>query len=65
MIGTLPNKKLLRPDEVADYLSLSPKTIYGWIATGRIEAQKIFGTVRIKREDIEKLIIPVINDNYK
>ncbi|MFA6315664.1 MAG: helix-turn-helix domain-containing protein [Candidatus Paceibacterota bacterium] len=53
----LPNKALLRPDEVAAYLSLSVKRIYGMIAEGKIVAKKIAGsTIRIPREEVEKLI---------
>jgi len=53
---SLPNKALLRPDEVATYLSLRPKTVYGWIATGKLPAEKIFGTIRVKRSELEKII---------
>jgi excisionase family DNA binding protein len=56
----LPEKELLRPDEVAAYLSLSVKTIYGWIAEGKLPAKKVFGTLRIPRESVlsaEKSVI--------
>jgi excisionase family DNA binding protein len=50
---TLPDKELLRPDEVAKYFSVALSTIYTWIETGKLEAQKIAGkTIRIKRETI-------------
>ena len=55
---TLPNKEYLRPDEVANYFSLSAKTIYGWIDSGEIEAVKVGpnNTVRIRREEVEKMV---------
>ncbi len=52
----LPRKDLLRPTEVADYLRISRSTIYGWIEQGKIPAMKICGTIRITREDVEKMI---------
>ena len=53
-MNTLPNKALLRPDEVAAYFSVTERTIRSWIKTGKIEAIKIVGTVRIPREAILK-----------
>jgi excisionase family DNA binding protein len=52
----LPDKDLLRPDEVAKYFSLSVKTIYGWIDTGRIDAVRIAGTLRIRNEAVRSII---------
>lgn len=58
---SLPNKALLRPDEVAAYYSVSVKTVRGWIATGKLEAVKIAGgLLRIKKEDVGKIESPVI-----
>ena len=57
----LPNKSLLRPDEVAAYYSVSVKTVRGWIATGKLEAIKIAGgLLRIKKDEVEKIESPVI-----
>jgi len=55
---TLPDKELLRPDEVASYLSLSVKTIYGWIAEGKLNAVKIgpSQSIRITREAVKNII---------
>jgi excisionase family DNA binding protein len=50
----LPEKTLLRPDEVAAFWSVSVKTIYRWIDMGILEAVKKGGTVRIPREKAEK-----------
>ena len=55
---TLPKKDLLRPDEVAYWLSLSRRTIYDWIDSGKIDAVNVGpnNTIRIKREEAEKMI---------
>jgi len=52
----LPEKSLLRPDEVADFFKLSPKTIYGWIDQGKLEAFKVGGSVRITPAAVEKFM---------
>jgi excisionase family DNA binding protein len=60
-MNELPNKSLLRPDEVAAYYSVSVKTVRGWIATGKLEAIKIAGgLLRIKRDAVEKIEEPTI-----
>jgi len=50
----LPNKELLRVDEVAAFWRVSKKTVYRWIDLGIIPGEKKGGTVRIRREDAEK-----------
>lgn len=50
----LPNKNLLRPDEVAAFWSVSVKTIYRWIDLGILEAVKKGGTIRVPREGAER-----------
>ena len=54
MMKTLPEKELLRPDEVAEFWSVSVKTIYRWIDLGIIPGVKKGGTVRVPREEAEK-----------
>ncbi len=51
---SLPEKELLRPDEVAEFWSVSVKTIYRWIDLGIIPGVKKGGTVRVPREEAEK-----------
>ena len=47
----LPNRQLLRPDEIARYYSVSKSAVYRWIETGKLEAIKVAGkTIRIPRE---------------
>lgn len=52
----LPDKDYYRPDEVAKHYDVKVKTVYGWIAEGKLEAEKICGrTIRIPRESIRKM----------
>lgn len=53
----LPQKELLRIDEVASYFSVSNRTVRLWIKHGDLAAVKIFGTVRIYREDVRKCCV--------
>jgi excisionase family DNA binding protein len=48
----LPQKELLRVDEVASYFSVTERTIYLWIQHGHLKAIKKVGTVRILRESV-------------
>ena len=48
----LPDKALLRPDEVAAYLDVTRKTIYQWISLGKLEAVKLSRIIRIPRESV-------------
>lgn len=51
-MNTLPNKELLRVEEVATYFGVARSTIYLWIDHGILQAEKIRGTIRIPRESI-------------
>jgi len=53
----LPNKSLLRPDEVASFFGVSKRTVYGWVDIGKLEGVKpTQGILRIFRESVIKLI---------
>lgn len=55
-MNNLPNKDFLRPDEVANYFSLSVKTIYRWIDEGKLDAIKIGDKIlRIPRKAAKNL----------
>jgi excisionase family DNA binding protein len=55
----LPDKELLRVEEVADYFSVTNKTIYLWIENDHLVAEKIAGSVvRITRESVLKCRFP-------
>lgn len=50
----LPQKPLLRVDEVATYFDVTEKTIYLWIDHGLLDAEKYKRVIRITRESILK-----------
>lgn len=57
----LPNKELLRVDEVAVYYNVKPKTVRGWIATGKLLAVKVVKSWRIHRQEVINLQKESIN----
>lgn len=52
----LPHKTLLRPDEVAIFLSVSLKTVYRWYRSGLINGTKVKRSLRIYRDSVLQLI---------
>ena len=52
----LPDKTLLRPNDVASFLSVSLKTVYRWHRLGTIKGIKVKGSLRIYRDSILKLV---------
>ena len=52
----LPYKTLLRPDEVAQFLSVSSKTVYRWFRSGLIEGTKVNRSLRVYRDSVLKLV---------
>lgn len=52
----LPDKTLLRPNDVASFLSVSLKTVYRWHRLGTIRGIKVKGSLRIYRDSIVKLV---------
>jgi excisionase family DNA binding protein len=53
----LPDKTLLRPEEVALFLSVSSKTVYRWYRSGVIEGTKVKRSLRIYKDSILRLIV--------
>ncbi|MFA6111610.1 MAG: helix-turn-helix domain-containing protein [Candidatus Latescibacterota bacterium] len=52
----LPNKRLLRVDEVAEALSCSRRTVYYMIESGKLDAQRAGPRLtRISRDSVERL----------
>jgi excisionase family DNA binding protein len=47
---------LLRPNEVAIRLALSPATVRRWIFDGRLPVVKLGRAVRVRETDVEALI---------
>jgi excisionase family DNA binding protein len=50
-LKTLPDKELLKIKEVAVYYDVKPKTVRGWIATGKLLAVKVVAGWRIHRQE--------------
>jgi excisionase family DNA binding protein len=59
-LNNLPNKALLRPDEVADYFSVNVRTVYLWIEEGIIQnaIRVTKKTIRIPREEAIRIQKP-------
>jgi hypothetical protein len=55
-LDKLPRKTLLRPQEVAGFLSVSLRTVYRWYEMGIIEGARINRSLGIFRESVVKLI---------
>ena len=49
-------EKLLTPEEVADILKFSKKTVQNYISDGRIKSVKVFGANRVRESDLLELI---------
>ncbi len=53
----LPQKTLLRVDEVARFFEVSPKTVYNWCDMGLVKAcNPNGGTLRIFRESLLEMM---------
>ena len=50
-------KDVLTPQEVAEYLQLTPDTVYRYIREGRLVASKLGRTYRIPRENVELFLL--------
>jgi len=48
----LPDKELLRVDEVMRYFDVSRSTIYLWLAHGILAGEKYRGVIRIPRKSV-------------
>lgn len=59
-MNKLPEKELLRPEEVAAYYSVKVRTVRAWVAAGKLKAIKIAGgLLRIRRIDIANIETPI------
>jgi excisionase family DNA binding protein len=48
----LPNRMLLRPQEVAVFMNVSSRTIYRWYEIGIIQGTRLNRSVRIFRDSV-------------
>ena len=49
----IENNKLMTIEELADYLQVKKRTVYGWLKKGKIPAIKTVGQWRFKKEQID------------
>lgn len=42
--------------ETADFFGVSPRTVFRWIKSGKLQSVKIGGVVRIKKNEIKRVI---------
>jgi excisionase family DNA binding protein len=57
IIWTIPDKELLRADEVAEIFRVKPKTVYAWHDIGKLPGVKMGGKcLRFRRAVIIEII---------
>ncbi len=49
-------ERLLNVNDTAQMLGISPKTLYDWARERKVSSIKLFGSLRFKLSDIQKLI---------
>jgi excisionase family DNA binding protein len=52
----MEDKKFYTVQEVADLFRVTTITVYQWIAKGKLPAIKVFNRVRIRVEEVERLM---------
>ncbi|MGD0230070.1 MAG: helix-turn-helix domain-containing protein [Syntrophorhabdales bacterium] len=52
LMDGMPDRKLLKPAEVAAFLGVSAKTIYRWCDMGLMESVKLNRSVRVPRASV-------------
>ena len=52
MLQDIPNRRLLKPGEVAAFLGVSAKTVYRWCEMGLMESIKLNRSVRVLRASV-------------
>ncbi len=49
-------EELLTVKEVAEWLRVTPKTIYGWVKLGRLKVYHVGKQLRFRREEINAFL---------
>ena len=52
----MEEKELLTVKEVAEWLRLTPRTIYSWVKQGRLKVYHIGKQLRFRREEINSFL---------
>jgi excisionase family DNA binding protein len=50
------NEKLLKPEQVAERLSVSPLSVKKWLRAGRLKGVKVSGMWRVYESELNELI---------
>ena len=50
------NEKLLTPEQVAERLQVTERTVYGWLRRGTLPALKLGRLWRVRPEDLEAFL---------
>lgn len=58
-------EKLYTPQEVAEYLGYSLRTVQTYITDGKIKSVKVLGVNRVKESDLKALIIDKNEEGVK
>jgi len=56
-------KRLLRPEEVAELLQVSRRTVVRWLREGRLKGVRVGRLWRVREEDLDTLLSPD-NETY-
>ncbi|TMB70116.1 MAG: helix-turn-helix domain-containing protein [Chloroflexi bacterium] len=51
------NEKLLTPEQVAERLQVTERTVYDWLRRGKLPALKLGRLWRIRPEDLEAFLL--------
>jgi hypothetical protein len=57
VIESLPDRSLLRVDEVAKFFSKTKRTIYAWYEAEKLKGCSINGVIRIYRKSVVELVL--------
>ncbi|MBO8183419.1 MAG: helix-turn-helix domain-containing protein [Archaeoglobus sp.] len=52
----MTNERLLTPDEVAERLAMSSKTVKDWLRSGKLKGVKLGKFWRVRPEDLDEFI---------
>ena len=48
--------RVLRPDQVAEILKVSRRTVYRLVSEGELEAFRVRGSLRVRQSDVDRYI---------
>jgi len=54
----MQESRLNKVRALSDRFQVTPRTVYTWIADGRLEAVRIAGRIRVPEESVQRFIRP-------